>query len=124
MSKILIIEDDPLIQRLYGREFTLKGFEVHVAANGQLGVELSKTLLPDCILLDIMMPQKNGFEVLDELKTQDRTKYIPIIVFTNLMSEHDAETALKKGAAKFIVKDEHEPAEVVAMVHELLQPKN
>jgi DNA-binding response OmpR family regulator len=66
MTKVLLIEDDPLIYRLYQKLFSLEGFEIELAENGQLGLEKLKTFHPDILLMDIMMPTMNGIEMLTQ----------------------------------------------------------
>ncbi|MBI5126891.1 response regulator [Candidatus Roizmanbacteria bacterium] len=120
MVKILIIEDDPLMIRLYQKVFTFEGYTVEVAGNGEEGLEKVKSFSPNVVLLDIMMPKMNGLQVLEKLKANDDTKKIPVIMLTNLAGSQDAETALAKGAVKYIVKSEYEPKDVVKMVKEII----
>lgn len=120
MAKILIVEDDPLIVRLYEKAFTFEKYEVETALNGQEGLAKVKSGKPTLILLDIMMPKMNGLEVLENLKKDPKTKSIPVVILTNLADQHDAEVALSKGAVKYIVKSEHEPKEVVDIVKGVL----
>src|SRR3972149_4943882 len=119
-TKILIIEDDPLMIRLYQKVFTFEGFKVEMAGNGEEGLEKVKSFGPTLILLDVMMPKMNGLQVLEKLKANDDTKKIPVIMLTNLAGNQDAETALAKGAVKYIVKSEYEPKDVVKMVKEII----
>lgn len=121
MSKVLlIVEDDPLMLRMYQKIFAFEKYEVDTAANGVEGLDKARGVKPTVILLDIMMPKMNGLEVLDKLKADPDTKHIPVIMLTNLAGEKDAETALMKGAIKYIVKSEHDPKEVVEMVKEII----
>lgn len=120
MAKILIVEDDPLMSRMYQKIFTFEGYQVEMASDGQQGLEKTKTIKPTIILLDVMMPKMNGLEVLDKLKFDPDTKQIPVIMLTNLAGQQDAEKALSKGAVKYIIKSEHEPKEVANMVKEIL----
>ena len=120
MAKILIIEDDPLMSRLYQKVFKFENYDVAFAANGREGIEQAVKDKPTLILLDIMMPVMNGLEVLEKLKANPDTKAIPVVVLTNLAGTQDAETALAKGAVKYIVKSEYEPKEVVQMIKEIL----
>jgi CheY-like chemotaxis protein len=120
MAKILIIEDDQLMIRLYEKVFKFEKYDVAVASNGQEGLTKVKSFKPTLILLDIMMPEMNGLEVLERLKADPETKKIPVVVLTNLSGTQDAETALGKGAVKYIVKSEHEPKEVVKIVKGVL----
>jgi len=120
MAKILIIEDDPLMLRMYQKIFKFEGFEVTVASNGEEGIEQTRKEKPTLILLDIMMPKMNGLEVLDKLKNDPLTKKIPIVMLTNLAGSHDADKALTLGAVKYIVKSEFDPKQVTNMVKEIL----
>ena len=120
MAKILIIEDDPLMLRMYQKIFKFEGYEVTVASNGEEGIDQTRKEKPTLILLDIMMPKMNGLEVLDKLKNDPLTKKIPIVMLTNLAGSHDADKALTLGAVKYIVKSEFDPKQVTNMVKEIL----
>jgi CheY-like chemotaxis protein len=122
MTKILIVEDDPLMLRMYQKIFTLEQYNVIIATNGEEALEKlrSEPEKPTIILMDIMMPKMNGLEALDKLKANPDTQSIPVVMLTNLAGQQDAESALLKGAVKYIVKSEYEPKEVVDMVKEIL----
>lgn len=120
MAKILLIEDDPLMVRLYQKIFTFEGHEVGVATDGEDGLKKVKTFQPVLILLDIMMPKMTGLEVLDKLKADPKTAAIPVVILTNLAGQQDAEAALAKGAVKYIVKSEYDPKQVTEMVKGIL----
>jgi two-component system, OmpR family, alkaline phosphatase synthesis response regulator PhoP len=117
--KILLIEDDPLILRMYETVFKFEKFEVVTARNGVEGLEKLEHFTPTIILLDIMMPKMTGIEVLKNIKANDETKNIPVVVLTNLSGSTDAEKALEMGAVKFIVKSNHKPKQVVADIKEI-----
>src|SRR3990167_3688136 len=121
MAKILIIEDDPLISRMYQKIFTFEKFEVELAEDGEKGIEAVSKFQPTLILLDVMMPKMNGLQVLETLKQNDETKKIPVVMLTNLSGQQDAEVALQKGAVKYIIKSEYDPKEVSDMVKEVLR---
>jgi CheY-like chemotaxis protein len=120
MQKVLIVEDDPLMSRMYQKIFTFEKYEVEIAGDGEEGLAKASTVNPTVILLDVMMPKMNGLQVLDALKSNEATKHIPVIMLTNLAGQQDAETALSKGAVKYIIKSEHEPKEVADMVGEIV----
>lgn len=120
MAKVLIIEDDPLMSRMYQKIFTFEGYDVDLAVNGEEGLEKVKTGKPNLVLLDIMMPKMNGLQLLEKLKLDPETKSIPIVMLTNLAGQQDAETAMSKGAVKYIIKSEYEPKQVANMVKEIL----
>lgn len=120
MTKILITEDDPLMSRMYQKIFNFEGYDVEMATNGQECIEKAKDIKPTLILLDVMMPVMNGLTALEKLKSDPTTKSIPVVMLTNLAGQQDAETALSKGAVKYIIKSEHDPKEVADMVKEIL----
>lgn len=120
MSKILIVEDDPLMHRMYQKIFTFEGYEVDMAGDGEEGLEKARSGKPTLVLLDVMMPKMNGLQVLEKLKASPETKAIPVVMLTNLAGQQDAETAMTKGAVKYIIKSEYEPKEVANMVKEIL----
>lgn len=120
MITILITEDDPLMARMYQKIFTFEGYAVEMASNGQEGLDKARSIKPTLILLDVMMPIMNGLEVLEKLKADPETQSIPIIMLTNLAGQQDAETALSKGAVKYIVKSEYDPKQVADMIKEVL----
>jgi DNA-binding response OmpR family regulator len=120
MAKVLIIEDDPLMSRMYQKIFGFEGFQVEVAADGIEGLDKARTGKPTLILLDIMMPKMNGLQVLEKLKADAEMKKIPVVVLTNLAGQQDAEKALTLGAVKYIIKSEYEPKEITNMVKEIL----
>lgn len=117
---ILIVEDDPLMMRLYSKVFEIEGYSVATAVNGEEGLVQVHKQIPTIMLLDVMMPKMNGLQLLEKLKSDPATKKIPVIMLTNLAGQADAETAITKGAVKYIVKSEYEPKQVVNMVKEIL----
>lgn len=120
MQKILMIEDDPLVGRLYKRVFELEGFTIEWAENGQDGLDKVKTMEPDIILLDVMMKGLNGLEVLTRLKDEPKTAGIPVLVLTNVSDMRITQLATEKGAVAAMVKSETEPEGVIDMVKGVL----
>jgi CheY-like chemotaxis protein len=120
MIKVLIVEDDPLMSRMYQKIFSFEKYEVAMAGDGEEALAKVVEFSPTIILLDVMMPKMNGLQVLERLKTNPATKSIPVVMLTNLAGQQDAETALSKGAVKYIVKSEHEPKEIADMVNEIV----
>lgn len=121
MKTILFVEDEPTLQKLVGRFLEKEGYQVISALNGETGLNLSRKMNPDLILLDLILPKKDGFEVLEELKRDDQTKDIPVIILTNLESSNDVEKALSLGATTYLVKANYELAEVVKKIKETLK---
>ena len=120
MVKVLLVEDDPLISRMYVNTFTIEGFEVVLAENGQQGLEKLADFHPDIILLDIMMPEMNGLQMLQTLKADPATKPIPVIMLTNLAEVNTVDDATMGGAVKYIVKSDYDPADVADIVRSVL----
>ena len=120
MAKVLIVEDDQLISRMYLKVFTFEGFEAQVAENGRAGLDMLKDFHADIILIDVMLPVMNGVEMLAELKLDPATRDIPVIMLTNLSDARTAEATIKQGALKYIVKGNYNPVDIAAMVKELL----
>lgn len=119
-KKILIVEDDGILQKAL-QEFLLEdGFEVFGALDGEEGLEMAKGKNPDLILLDIILPKKDGYEVLKELKLDENTKKIPVVLLTNLGSINDVEKALEMGATTYLIKADYKLEEVVKKIKEIL----
>lgn len=121
MAKLLIIEDDPFMRSLYDNTFSLAGFEIVMANDGKSGLNKAKIARPALILLDIMMPEMSGIEVLSKLKANSETKNIPVAVLSNLAEEDNKKQAFEHGAISYIVKSEHDPASIVSLVKQLLE---
>ena len=118
MPHILLIEDDNLLAGMYQERLTEEGYKVTLAVDGEEA--LDKTTGVDLILLDIMLPKLNGFEVLKKLKENSRTRHIPVIILTNLGSQNanqDANLALALGASDYLVKSFHLPDQVVDKIN-------
>lgn len=82
MKKILIVDDDPLITRVYERHFRADGFEVRIARTGNEGLDAIREFLPDAVLLDLNMPDGNGVEWLEQIRSDARFAQLPVLVFT------------------------------------------
>jgi two-component system alkaline phosphatase synthesis response regulator PhoP len=115
-KKVLLIDDDALIVRMYERIFGFAGIEISSALLPADGLAQASKLKPDLILLDIMMPDMDGIEVLRRLKGDDNTKSISVIILTNLSDENRAKEAMKLGAQSVMVKSDYSPKQVVDKV--------
>lgn len=116
MPKVAIIEDDSAISQMYRIKFEAEGYEVETAENGKLGLELAEKMRPDIILLDLMMPEMAGDEMLQKLRKTDWGKDVRVIILTN-MGEQEAPPVLKElGVKRFILKAEMTPRQVAEMV--------
>src|ERR1700733_7491000 len=106
MAKIFIVEDDKFLASAYRLKLTKVGFEVQIVSDGQELLDLLKTAIPDLIILDIIMPVKDGFVTLQELRANTSWKNIPVIVASNLGQKEDVDKAIRLGANDFIVKSD------------------
>ena len=123
MAKLFIAEDDPLMSRMYERAFRLGGHELTVSHDGEEALSLLQKTdpKPTVILLDVMMPKINGFDVLRKIKEDEKLKNIPVIMLTNLSGDSDAEKALSLGAVLYLVKSQYDPKQIVAKVEEIIK---
>ena len=113
MPRVLIIEDNEHLVRIYTERLPREGFEVHVAENGIGGVNASRELEPDVILLDLMLPKMDGYEVLSELKSDTSLAAIPVVVLSNKGWDDDVRRALALGAHSFYSKGLTPTADVI-----------
>lgn len=121
MTKIAIIEDDPVINQMYRMKFEADGFEVQLADNGNRGVALVEKFQPDMILLDLQMPEMGGAEALEIIRSHDWGKHIPVIILTNLGEEESPKHLRGLGIDSYIVKADLTPRQVASRVKEALE---
>ena len=106
-KKILIVDDDPLIGKMYYTKLSADGYKVNIATNGEEAIIAVKKERPDLIFLDVMMPKMNGVETLKTLKTDPQTSGIPVIILTNLGDKpEDMKKAKALGALDYLVKSQ------------------
>lgn len=125
-KKVLIVEDDNDISEMYRIRITASGFEVETAANGQIGIEKMKKFLPDLVLLDIVMPKKDGFDLLEEVRQasdKENIKKIPIIVLSNLASPIDIMEGKRLGAQDWWIKAFNTPSQISQKVIDFFDKK-
>lgn len=115
-KKVAIIEDDLAISQMYRLKFETEGYEVQTAENGKLGLELVEVFHPDIILLDMMMPEMTGDEMLAELRKKPWGKDITVIILTNLGEEEAPKSLRQLNVHSFIVKAEMTPRQVAERV--------
>ncbi len=120
MKKILIIEDDSFLSEMYLAKFNQSDFQAEVATDGKEGLNKVKSFNPDLILLDIVLPKMDGFEVLKELKKDSELKNIPVVLLTNLGQKNEVEKGLSLGADEYIIKAHFTPSAVVNRVKEII----
>ena len=122
-KKVLLVEDDPFISGMYQTKLKLEGYEVDTAVDGEAALQKIEQQAYDIVLLDIMMPKLNGFEVLKEIRTGEKkgVSDTPVIMLTNLGQKSDIEQGLLLGANDYIVKANFTPTEVVEKIKKLIQ---
>ena len=119
---IFLAEDDPLMSGMYMRAFKLNDFDLKMAFDGEEAINTLKSMNPKpvVVILDIMMPKKNGFDVLKEMKEDSTLKDIPVILLTNLSGEKDIKKAKDLGATLCLVKSQYISKEIVMKVKEVI----
>ncbi|HCX27623.1 MAG TPA: response regulator [Candidatus Portnoybacteria bacterium] len=122
-KKIILVEDDKFLSEMYVVKLTESGFEVDVAADGEEGLNKIKEQKPDLVLLDIVLPKMDGFEVLRNIKNEPGLKNVSVIALTNLGQKEEVEKGLKLGADDYIIKAHFTPTEVVAKAKKVLEKK-
>jgi DNA-binding response OmpR family regulator len=118
-KEILIVEDDPSMQSLLREAFESEGFMVMTASDGEEAIRKVEKVRVNIILLDIVLPKKDGFEVLQHIRMQEFLKNIPVILLTNLEQSEDIERALSLGATTYLVKSNYKLQEIVEKVRSL-----
>lgn len=122
--KILVIEDDKFFQKFYNSKLTERGFQVDVAEDGEDGLEKICDFKPDVILLDIIMPKKDGFEVLQILQKNTQLKTIPVLVFSTLGQEEDVKRAMSLGAKDYVNKSFFDIDKLINKINSIMANKN
>lgn len=118
--KILLVEDDSFLLGMYATKFEMEDFKVITAEDGEKAVRVAVKEMPDIVLLDIILPKQNGFEVLKQLKANKATANIPVILLTNLSQKDEIDQGLKMGAEDYLIKAYFMPAEVVEKIKKVL----
>ena len=119
-KKILLIEDDKFLRDLMNKKLLSMGYDVVAAADGESGLTMIKESKPDVVLLDLILPGINGFEVLERAKKDPETASIPVIILSNLGQSEDIEKGLKLGAKDFLVKAHFTPQEIINKLKAIL----
>lgn len=120
MKKILVVEDDTFLANAYRVKLSKAGFEIVNAFDGVEAINQLQTFTPDLILLDLVMPKKDGFSTLQEIKGNEKWKHIPVIVASNLEQKEDVDKGLKLGASDFFVKTEFTLDTLVEKIKKIL----
>jgi two-component system phosphate regulon response regulator PhoB len=120
MPKIAIIEDDQAISQMYRFKFEAEGYTVETAENGKLGLELAENMRPDIILLDLMMPEMTGDEMLEKLRKTEWGKQVKVIILTNMGEQEIPGKVRELGVSGVILKADMTPRQVADRVKKAL----
>ena len=120
-KKILIVEDDEFLLQMYSTKLELEGFKVLEAMNGLQGLKTAQKEKPDLILLDLNLPELSGFEVLSNLKRDEETKAIKVLILTNYSQKEDIDRCLELGADDYLIKAHFVPSEVISKIKVILE---
>lgn len=121
MKHILLVEDDPFIRDMYSTKLKEIGFSVDTAKTGKESIKKADKRKPDLILLDIVLPHKDGWAILKEIKQKQELKDTLVIMLTNLGQKVEVEKGIKLGAEKYLIKAHYTPKQVAEEVKKLLK---
>ena len=121
VKTILLIEDDPFLIDIYTTKLKESGFKVEVATNGEEGIIKAQETKPNLIVLDIVLPQIDGWEILKEIKANPNLKKIPVVILSNLGQKSEVEKGIKLGAVKYLIKAHFTPSEVIEEIKAILK---
>ena len=119
--KILIIEDDKFLKELIAQKLVKEGYNIAEAIDGEEGIKKVKSEQPDLVLLDLILPGIDGFEVLSKMKEDSSLVSIPVIILSNLGQKEDVEKGLKLGAADYLIKAHFTPGEIIDKIKIILK---
>lgn len=120
-NKILIIEDDKFLRELMARKLHEENYLVFEEAEGENGVKAIKEQKPDLVLLDLILPGVDGFEILGQIKQDSETKNVPVIILSNLGQKEDIDRGFKLGAVDYLIKAHFTPGEIVEKIKKILK---
>lgn len=120
MKKILLVEDDPMLIDIYTTKLKEQGFNPVVRENGKEILEAIEREKPDLIVLDIVLPYLDGWEILGKIKSEENSKDIPVIILSNLGQKEDIDRGFEMGVARYLIKAHHTPSEVATEIRDVL----
>lgn len=120
MKKILVAEDDSYLANAYRVKLTKAGFDVKNVFDGDEAINILQTFAPDLIILDIVIPKKDGFAILSEIKANEKWKNIPVILVSNLGQKEDKDKGMQLGASDFFVKTDFSLNDLVQKINNIL----
>jgi DNA-binding response OmpR family regulator len=120
-KKILIVEDDKFLRELISQKLLKEGYDISEAVDGEKGLKAIKNEKPDLVLLDLILPGMDGFEVLTKVKEDTATAQVPIIILSNLGQKDDIERGLKLGAIDYLIKAHFTPGEIIEKIKSVIK---
>lgn len=120
MAKILFVEDEPALQKALGEMLAEEGYEIVQSLDGETALRMAKSEKPDLILLDLILPKKDGFSALEDFKKDPDLKNIPVLVLSNLDRVEDIGRVMSLGARAYLVKTSYQLSEVVQKIKDVL----
>lgn len=121
---VLIVEDDVFFQKFYSTKLAEVGFKVDIASDGEQGIVKARDFKPDLIILDIIMPNRDGFDFLQDVAKDENLRKIPILVFSTLGQEQDVQKALKLGADGYVNKTFFDFAKLKEKIEDTIKSKH
>ena len=119
-KKILLVEDDQFLIDIYTKKLKFSGFDVEVAQTGAKAIAMSKEIKPDLIILDVVLPEMEGWEALRKIRDNEETKHTKVIFLSNLGQRGEVEKGLGLGALKYLIKSQYTPSEVVEEIKKII----
>jgi len=121
MAKVLVVEDELMMRDLVVRKLAANGFDVKIAADGKEALEVWRSEVPDLVLLDLVMPEMDGFEVLKQIRSEPHLANTPVIVLSNLWSNEDILKAQNLKIQGYLVKAYYTPEDILQKVNEVIK---
>lgn len=122
MKYILLVEDDPFIADIYATRLKEDGFTVDLASDGQECLDKIREKKPDLLVLDIVLPRIDGWEILEEIRKDNKLKDTKVIIISNLSQKSEVQKGMELGALKYLIKAYYTPAEIIQEVKKILNP--
>ena len=120
-KKILVVEDDKFLRELIAQKLIKEGYDIAEAVDGEKGIKAVEDEKPDLVLLDLILPGIDGFDVLSKMKEDPKMAQVPVIILSNLGQKDDIERGLKIGAADYLIKAHFTPGEIIEKVKTILK---
>lgn len=123
MTRVLLVDDNPVVMAVYRSGLSMAGFTVDAAADGEAALAQAAATIPDVIVLDLMLPKIDGFEVLRRVRADPRLKDVPVLVFSNSYTSERTNEVWSAGATQVLAKATMTPRKLVEVLHAVVPPK-